>query len=170
MSAPTPSPTPLPPPSLTQAYIAAAVAAIVSLCLTQKFITDATAQLITGIASIAIPLVIVGIHAIVQASAHSAHVGAQSAREVADLAPAVTPVVYVSPECVLRIEAAEGQVRRELLEILAAVKPPDEPPAVAATVSPSPTAPSGNAAVTWNVPPANTTGGVATLPGTNIPM
>ena len=128
MSTPTPSPPPLPAPALTQAYLAAAVAAIVALCLTQKFIIDATAQLITGIASIAIPLVIVGIHAIVQASAHSAHVGARSAREVADLAPAVTPVVYVSPECVLRIEASEDQVRRDLVEILAAVRPPDKSP------------------------------------------
>lgn len=150
MSTPTPSPPPLPAPALTQAYLAAAVAAIVALCLTQKFITDATAQLITGIASIAIPLVIVGIHAIVQASAHSAYVGARSAREVADIAPAVTPVVYVSPECVLRIEASEDQVRRDLVEILAAVRPPDKSPAVPAKVSPSPTAPSGNAAVTWH--------------------
>ena len=149
MSTPTPSPPPLPAPALTQAYLAAAVAAIVALCLTQKFIIDATAQLITGIASIAIPLVIVGIHAIVQASAHSAHVGARSAQEVADLAPAVRPG-DVSAECVLRIEASEDQVRRDLVEILAAVRPPDKSPAVPAKVSPSPTAPSGNAAVTWH--------------------
>ena len=63
-------PAPLPPPSLTQAYLAAAVSAITSLTLTQSLITNKTAQLIAGLASIVIPLVIVGVHVLSKTAVH----------------------------------------------------------------------------------------------------
>ncbi len=156
MSDPAPTPAPLPAPSLTPAYVLAAITAAVGVALSQALITQRVAAIVTGFAAVLVPLVIVGIHAIVQASAHSAHVGAQGARDAASLStfnslPAEA-TVNVAPECVLRIEASSDQVRRDLVEILAAVRPPESPdaPLRNAVATGVPFASSGNAAVTWN--------------------
>jgi hypothetical protein len=61
-------------PSLTAGYLIAVVGSIVSLALTQSLITDQTAQLVTGLASILIPGLLSLGHAIFHAHTTAAKI------------------------------------------------------------------------------------------------
>lgn len=87
---PTPAPTPAPPPApvpavlpaptLTVEYIGGLVAMVVGLFATQGLISNNVEKIITGSASILVPLIVIGIQAFVKSQAHKANAVVVAAR------------------------------------------------------------------------------------------
>ena len=77
---PAPAPTPVLPaaPSMTAEYVGGLIAVVVGLFTTQGLISNEVAKIITGAASVLVPLIIIGIQAYVKAQAHKANVQAQA--------------------------------------------------------------------------------------------
>jgi len=75
----------MPTPSLTTAYILALVATVVALALTQGFITDSTAKLVTGLAAAFVPVILALAHALFHGRVQAAkiHAGSVSGPPVA---------------------------------------------------------------------------------------
>jgi hypothetical protein len=63
---------------LSTTYILAVIASVVSLALTQSLITNGTAQLVTGLASTLVPLILALAHSLVHAHVQAAHVAARA--------------------------------------------------------------------------------------------
>ena len=68
----------MPSPSLSTTYILAVISSIVSLALTQSLITNGTAQLVTGLASTLVPLILALAHSLVHAHVAAAKVSVAS--------------------------------------------------------------------------------------------
>lgn len=78
----------MPTPSLSTAYILALVATVVGLAVTQGFITNGTAQLVTGLAAAFVPAILALAHTLFHAHVQAAKLTAAAARPVVVPPPA----------------------------------------------------------------------------------
>lgn len=81
---------PVPAPTLTPEYAIAALTTLVGLFATQGLISNGTEKIITGVASVLLPLVFVIVQAVLKSQAHKATVAIKLAR-------AQTPRPIVKP-------------------------------------------------------------------------
>lgn len=83
----------MPAPSLTTTYILALIGTVVGLFVTQNLISNDTAQLVTGLAAVVVPLGLALAHTFFHTHVEAARVHARELARVTVAAPVVAPPV-----------------------------------------------------------------------------
>jgi hypothetical protein len=122
---------PLAPPTLTVEYVIGLVTMLGGLFATQGLITNGTEKLITGLASILVPLAIVGVQAVLKSHAHTAKAKVREAiaanpspglsvGDVQEILQAYTTAVSAKIESVVKSPPSASEVAQAIISDAAA--------------------------------------------------